>query len=140
MTDAQSPARLSAPTLSKRSTKEAVEALPEKGRVSKRGIMSAGTPITLARGERSFESSSTAPDAFSIETPTISAQSVGKSCTAVSSPCFAPFRKESNRSFLLNRRMDPTTARMSGIGREEMMSIMLFLITCVRKTLTYTQK
>lgn len=86
MTDAQSPAKLSAPTFSKSSTKEAVEALPEKGRVSKSGKMSAGTPMALTRGARSFESNSTAPDAFTIETPTIRAQSVGRSCTAVCSP------------------------------------------------------
>lgn len=83
MTDAQSPAKLSAPTRSKRSTKEAVDALPEKGRVSKSGKISAGTPIALTRGERRWESNATAPDAFNIETPTISAQSVGRSCIAV---------------------------------------------------------
>ena len=83
MTDAQSPAKLSAPTFSKSSTKEAVEALPEKGRVSKSGKISAGTPMALTRGERSFDSNSIAPEAFNIETATIKAQSVGRSCTAV---------------------------------------------------------
>ena len=79
MTEAQRPEKLSAPTLSKSSMKEAVEALPEKGRVSKRGRISAGTPIAFTKGARSFASSSMAPEAFSIETPTISAESVGKS-------------------------------------------------------------
>ena len=83
MTDAQSPAKLSAPTRSKSSAKEAVEALPEKGRVSKSGKSSAGTPMACTSGERNFESNSTAPEAFNIETPTINAQSVGKRCIAV---------------------------------------------------------
>ena len=127
MTDAQSPAKLSGPTRSNSSVKEAVEALPENGRVSKSGKTSAGTPSVFTIGERREESNSTAPDALSIETPTIKAQSVGKSCTAVSSPCRAPTRKESNRSFLPNKRMIPTAPRMSGIGRVEMKSIIAFL-------------
>ena len=78
MTEAQSPGKLSAPTFSKSSTKEAVEALPENGRVSKSGKISFGTPIESKNGERSFESNSIAPEAFNIETPTINAQSVGR--------------------------------------------------------------
>ena len=77
ITDAQSPGKLSAPTRSKSSTKDAVEALPEKGRVSKSGKSSAGTPSVFATGERKSEKSSVAPEAFSMETPTMSAQSVG---------------------------------------------------------------
>ena len=127
MTDAQSPAKLSGPTRSKSSTKDAVEALPENGRVSKSGKISVGTPMVLTRGERSFESNSMAPEAFSIETPTINAQSVGKSCIAVPSPCFAPSRKDSNRFDLPSKRMIPTAARMSGMGSAEMMSIIFFL-------------
>ena len=127
MTDAQRPAKLSVPTLSKSSTKDAVEALPENGRVSKSGKISAGTPIAPTSGERSFASNSIAPEAFSIETPTISAQSVGKSCTAVWSPCPAPVRNESNRLDLPTKSMIPTAARMSGIGSDEMMSIIFFL-------------
>ena len=126
MIDAHSPEKLSEPTRSKRSTKDAVEALPEKGRVSKSGKISAGTPMAFAIGERSLEINSTAPEAFSIETPTISAQSVGRSCTAVWSPCFAPMRNESNLFDLSNKRRVPMTARMSGIGRAEMISIIGF--------------
>lgn len=77
MTDAQSPAKLSAPTFSNSSTNEAVEALPEKGRVSKNGKSSPGTPIIFAKGESSLANQSTAPEAFSIETPTINAHRVG---------------------------------------------------------------
>ena len=83
MTDAQRPAKLSAPTFSKSSTKEAVEALPEKGRVSSSGKISAGTPMALTRGDRIFDSNSIAPEAFNMETATIKAQSVGRSCIAV---------------------------------------------------------
>ena len=148
MTDAQSPAKLSGPTRSKSSTKEAVDALPEKGRVSKSGKISAGTPMALTRGERSFERNSTAPEAFNIETPTINAQSVGSNCTAVCSPCFAPKRKESNRFDLPNRKMTPTAARMSGIGSAEIMSIIFFLKhvcaknahVCVKTRLKAVQK
>ena len=127
MTDAQSPAKLSAPTCSNSSTKDAVEALPEKGRVSKSGNRSAGTPTAPKRGERRWESNSIAPDAFNIETPTMSAQSVGNSWIDVCSPCFAPVRKDAKRSCLENKRIVPTTPRMSGIGRAEMRSIIVLL-------------
>ncbi len=140
MTDAQSPAKLSAPTRSNSSTKEAVEALPEKGRVSKSGKSSAGTPMALTMGESSFDSSSIAPDAFSIEIPTISAHSVGKRLTAVCNPSLAPTRKDSKRSFLPSKRRAPTAARMRGIGSAEMRSIICFWSTCTRKTPTYAQK
>lgn len=126
MTDAQRPAKLSAPTCSNSSTKDAVEALPEKGRVSKRGNNSAGTPIVPKRGERKLESSSIAPDAFNIETPTMSAQSVGKRLIAVCSPCFAPVKKDSKRSCFANKSRMPTMPRMSGIGRAETISIIVF--------------
>lgn len=128
MTDAHSPARLSAPTRSSSSTKEAVEALPEKGRVSKSGKSSAGTPIVFTTGESHRESRSIAPEAFSIATPTISAQRVGKRSTAVCNPCLAPARKDSKRSFLPSKRIIPTTPRMSGIGSAETMSIISFLM------------
>lgn len=83
ITDAQSPAKLSAPTRSNSSTKEAVEALPENGRVSKSGKISEGIPSVFTMGERRSERKSTAPEAFNIDTPTINAQRVGRSCTAV---------------------------------------------------------
>ena len=102
MIDAQSPGKLSAPTRSKRSTKDAVEALPEKGRVSKSGKISTGTPRILAMGENRFASSSTAPEAFNMETLTMSAQSVGRRSKEVFNPWRAPFRKDSKRSFLPN--------------------------------------
>ena len=77
MIDAQSPAKLSGPTFSKSSTKDAVEALPEKGRVNKSGKSSVGTPIAFTTGEIRLESRSIAPDAFNMETPTIRAHNVG---------------------------------------------------------------
>ena len=79
MTDAESPAKLSAPTFSNNSTNDAVDALPEKGRVSKSGKSSLGTPIKFAKGDNSFANQSTAPEAFNIETPTINAHRVGSS-------------------------------------------------------------
>ena len=140
MTEAQSPGKLSAPTRSKSSTKDAVEALPEKGRVSKSGKISVGTPIALTIGDSNLLSSSTAPEAFSIETPTIRAHKVGKSPNEVCSPCRAPVRKESNRSFLPNKRMHPTAPKISGMGRAENMSTIIFLKdVCAKNAQTYAK-
>ena len=127
MTDAQRPVRLSGPTRSNSSAKEAVEALPEKGRVKSSGKSSAGTPSALKSGESRRESRSTAPEAFSIDTPTIKAQRVGKSLIEVCKPWLAPFKKESKRFFLLKKKRTPTAPKMSGIGSAEIRSIIFFL-------------
>lgn len=140
MTDAQSPAKLSGPTSASSFEKDAVAALPEKGRVSRRGNSSVGTPMAFAIGEKNFDKSATAPEAFSIDTATISAHSVGNSLTAVLSPCCAPATKESKYCFFPNRSTPPTRATMRGMGSEEKKLIMLFCSTYMQKTCTYTQK
>ena len=90
MTEAHSPAKLSAPTSASSVLYAAVEALPEKGRVTSKGNSSGGSPSFSAAGARSSERKFTAPDAFSIATATISATMVGSSLTAVCKPSEAP--------------------------------------------------
>ena len=91
MIDAHNPARLSAPTEPSRVLYAAVEALPEKGRVIRSGRSSQGRPIASAAGASSFERSSIAPEALSMEIAIISPTSVGNRRTAVLSPSVAPF-------------------------------------------------
>ena len=83
ITDAQSAGKLSAPYLASSEEYAAVEALPETGRVSRSGSISAGTPTRSAMGERAVQSASSIPEAFSIFIAIISAMRVGSMEIAV---------------------------------------------------------
>ena len=93
ISDAQRAGKLSAPFCERSSPKVASEALPEIGLVNIKGKSSFGTPILSKKGETSWLSSSPAPEAVSMLTPTINAHRVGSRFTADTAPFFAPLKK-----------------------------------------------
>lgn len=117
---AQKEGKLSAPAFFISSAKEAVEALPEKGRVIRSGKSSPGTPNFSAAGRTSSQRNSRAPEALSIFIPTTTAQREGSRETAQESPSLAPDIKESKSARLPKRRIRATIDKTAGIDREEM--------------------
>ena len=86
-------AKLSAPYYENISSSIAIEALPETGLVTIKGISSEGTP-TLESGTLSnSETKSSAPETLSIFTDMTRAHSVGRIEKEVDIPSFAPVIK-----------------------------------------------
>ena len=77
-------------------SKSAVEPLPEIGFIIASGTMFEGTPKNEQSGSISFANISNAPEAFSIETPTIKPINVGISEIVTLNPPSAPCKKVSN--------------------------------------------
>ena len=124
MTEATREAKLSAPHLLYISARTALEALPETGRVSMSGNISAGMPIFVATGESRREMKSAAPDAENMDTATRSAVSVGKSFTQVESPSRAPERKSSKSAFFENVSSAQTKSITHGMASDEINCIL----------------
>ena len=93
MTAAHKDAKLSGPIFTIKSENNADDALPEKGLVSSKGIISDGIPRAESGSFKTDEINSMAPDALSIDMAARSATNVGRSPTAVANPSFAPFIK-----------------------------------------------
>ncbi len=95
MTEAILPAALSGPLEERMLCRTASAPLPEMGRISMSGSVSGGMPAMPMTGAASSPSASTAPEALSAETHSVSAVRAGMIPTAVRRPSRAPFRNAS---------------------------------------------
>jgi len=123
---AQTAGRLSAPHSFRSEEKAAVDAEPDKGLVTARGIISPGIPNKDSNGEAASARRRSAPLARNIERAQIKAQRVGISENAVRAPSDAPLRKTSKELFPDAMR-SPATTRSAGTTRDDSVSIRYIL-------------
>ena len=107
-----------------------VEPLPETGFIRARGIRSDGTPKLFIAGSRKEDSTSKAPEAFSMEIPIRSPTNVGKMDRQFSSPSFAPCVNTEKTGTLRKQPKQRTRAIQPGTKKEAILSMSNVLI-CV---------
>lgn len=123
MTEAQSPAILSGPTLSRSSANADDAAEPDIGLVTASGSISDGIPTALHTPDRYLTIRSAAPLAENIDSATMRAVIVGIIDTVVFIPSRAPRTNHSNASARRNITA-PTASITAGIISDEINSVM----------------
>ena len=124
---AQTEARLSAPVSERSAENAAVDAEPDTGRVTARGITSAGIPRAVSTGEVIRVISSAAPLFWNMVRAHTNAVSVGISEKVVRIPSRPPRRNASKGSslfpFLLLAISAPANSRTAGKTSDDSISI-----------------